>query len=169
MHIKADNKAKLCVFAQAELVSRDGLLDDSIAVKSFEASRSFRFAEESVRLESAIVEKWEGLEFSFEGVVYPAIVHINGQKRIHMELLRQARKNLSTSPIIPDELYMEIRKYLAVINNGFDFIAPSHNLDEDLVAAQKISDDFREGIIQRDSFLNNYKGVMTKESFMQVV
>lgn len=64
------------------------------------------------------------------------------QKFLHPELLRQVRKNGDETKITPKELGGEVKKYIDTLNAGFDFITPSHNLDDDLADAEKMSDDF---------------------------
>lgn len=67
---------------------------------------------------------------------------MDGRKFLHPELLRLVRKNGEKTDITPRELVGEIEKYIDTLNAGFDFITPAHNLDDDLVDAERMSDDF---------------------------
>lgn len=138
----ARNEQKLHAFAEAELVSRDTIHDTDITVGVFDTSRPLRFGEASVRQESDIIRKWDTKTFISDGLPYPIITHIGGQSRIHPELLRQVRKNGAESTIQPTELAKEVKRYIDTLNAGFDFIPPVHDLDRDLIAAQKMSEDF---------------------------
>lgn len=54
----AENEQKLYAFAQAELVSRDGLADKNIVAKVFESDRSLKFAREAVQKEENIIKNY---------------------------------------------------------------------------------------------------------------
>lgn len=115
-----------------------------------------------------MIERWEGKSFISEGVTYPIVTNIIGQKRIHPELLRQVRKNGIDSKIEPKTLPHEVKRYIHTLNEGFDFITPAHDLENDLIRAEKMSSDFGRGIIHTKALLTNFKGVATKENFMHL-
>lgn len=169
VEIGAGNEQKLYAFGEAELVSRDNIRDQRISVMTFEASRPIRFGNECVRQERDIIHKWDTKTFVFDGISYPIITSINDRKRIHPELLRQVRKNSVEARIHPIQLVKEVKMYIDALNTGFDFIPPAHNLDQDLLAAQKMSDDFWKWRIRSESLLVNFKWVMAKEAFMQTI
>lgn len=161
----ATSEQKLHAFAQAELVSRDGIAGKDIVAQAFDPERTMRFAREAVRQETEMLLKWKGKTFSIEGVVYPAVTVIGDQRLLHPELLRQVRKNGAETKMASKELAREIHEYIRTLNAGFDFIVPAHDLEKDLLKAAKMSEDFGRGIIQREALLDNFKGVMTKETF----
>lgn len=66
---------------------------------------------------------------------------------------------------MPPELAGAVRTYIDTLNNGFDFIAPTHNPEEDFRKAHAFNADFQNGIIKPEAILQTYKGTLTKEAF----
>ena len=54
----AKDEQKLHAFAQAELVSRDGLADANISIKTFDGTRPLKFAKEAVQKEKNIIKNY---------------------------------------------------------------------------------------------------------------
>ncbi|MBW7954619.1 hypothetical protein H3C61_02285 [Candidatus Gracilibacteria bacterium] len=163
-----NNFERINLLRKAEISSRNSLKEKIVSIKEYNEDNLIHDIKENDIILNNILENYEHEKFLLNGNKYDVISNEFGEKSLSLELIRYIRKN--STLVLPKRLSSLVSLYISGLNSNLDFISPlikelsEDNLDFKI--ASRINRQIQKGTINIGYLTKNYKGGITKETFI---